>query len=89
MMVVTMDLDQEPISLDSRLWCFTLFSLIIIIPWIIDVDVINGYHNLSQGEGQSPLISELDDSHIGHVLAMPTLSDYIKNRKCQPHSQFQ
>ena len=49
------------------------------MPCIIDVDVINGYHNLSQGEGQSPLISELDDSHIGHVLTMAPLSAYIEN----------
>jgi len=35
----------------------------------IDVDVINGYHHLGGGggeeaEGQSPLISELKDSHV-------------------------
>jgi len=29
MMVGTMDLDQEPIPLDSRLWCFLLFPIII------------------------------------------------------------
>jgi len=40
---------------------------------IIDVDVINGYRRLGGG-GQSPLTVKLDDSHVGHVLAMAPLS---------------
>jgi len=46
------------------------------ISFIIDTNVINGYHHLGEagGRGQSPLISELNDSHVGHVLAMVPLS---------------
>ena len=39
-----------------------------------------------EGEGQSPFIRELDDSHLGHVLAMAPLSAYTMNGKLQPHS---
>jgi len=31
------------------------------------------------------IIRELSDSHVGHVLAMASLSAYIMNRKLQPH----
>ena len=37
---------------------------------------------------QSPLISKLDDSHIGHVLALAPPSAYFMNGKNQPHSQL-
>ena len=44
MMVVTVDLDQEPTFLESRLWFFILFPLVILsISCIMDVDVISGY----------------------------------------------
>ena len=57
----------------------------------INVDVINGHHHLGEGggaEGQSPLISELKDSHVGHVLAIAPLSAYTMNTNLQPYSQF-
>ena len=87
MMVMTMNLDQEPIPLDSRLWIF--FSVFInnVFCHALDVYVINGYH--LEVERPSPLISELDDSRVGYVLAMAPLSAYIMNRKNQLHLLFQ
>jgi len=35
---------------------------------------------------ESPFITELYDSHVGHVLAMDPLSAYVINIKLQPHS---
>lgn len=70
MIIVRIDLDQQPIPLDSKLWCVILFPLI--ISCIADADVINGYRHLWGGGHavwQSPFIRELDDSHVGHVLA--------------------
>ena len=49
MMLVMMDLDQELSPLNSKLWCFLLFNTI--TPWIIDVDVINGYRHRRGGGG--------------------------------------
>jgi len=51
MMVMTMNLDQEPIPLDSRLWIF--FSVFInnVFCHALDVYVINGYHRLGEGGG--------------------------------------
>ena len=59
------DLDQEPIPLGNRLWCFILFPLrhAILMWWFI---VILG----EEGMGYSPFIRELADSHVAHVLAM-------------------
>jgi len=37
-------------------------------------------------EGQSLVISELDDSKVSHVLTMAPLSAYIMNRKLQPNT---
>ena len=49
MMVVAMDMDQEPTPLNSGIWC--LFSDNIMPCMHIDVDVINGYHHLWGGGG--------------------------------------
>jgi len=51
-MVVMMGLDQEPIVLDSKLWCFILFPLIIrSMSCAIDIDVISSHHHLRGGGG--------------------------------------
>ena len=41
---------------------------------------VDGYHHVAGGgggDGQSPLISELKDSHVGHVLAIAPFSANI------------
>ena len=50
---------------------------------------VDGYHHVAGGDGQSPLISELKDSHVGHVLAIASFSANIMNTNLQPYSQFQ
>ena len=62
--LVTMDLDQEPIPLDSRLHSD---SINIIMPCIIEVDVINGCHHLRGGA--------ITLHQRGHVLATAPLSE--------------
>lgn len=47
--------------------------------------VINDYH-LREGHCIHPFISELDDSHTGHMLAMAPYSLYIINRKINFYS---
>jgi len=55
---------QEPIPLNSKLWCFFLFPLIIfIMSFNIDVGVvINAYHRHLRGEGAG-----IHDSHVGRA----------------------
>ena len=82
MIILTIELEQQQIPLNSKLCCFIINN---IGPQIIDIDVINGYHH-NGGEG------ELDDSLVGHVLTVAPLSAYhmyIMNRKLQSPSQFQ
>ena len=53
--------------------------------------VISYSYRCLRGEevGQSPFIRDLDNSCVGHVLAMTPRSAYIIKKKLQPHSQFQ
>ena len=47
---------------------------------------VDGYHHVAGGDGQSPLISELKDSHVGHVLPIAPRSTYIMNTNLKPYS---
>ena len=77
-----MNLDHESITLGCRLGLINNYYA---APCITVVILIFG----EEGVGHSPLIRQLDDSHVGQVLAMATSFAYIiMNRKLQPHSQF-
>ena len=62
MMVVMMGLDQEPIVLDSKLWCFILFPLIIhSMSCAVDIDVISSHIILGEeGEGHTITLHRSD-----------------------------
>jgi len=62
MMVVTIDLDQEPIPLNNWLWCFTPFP--IIMPCIVNVDVINAFHHLWEGGAITLVVIWLFCAHV-------------------------
>ena len=56
------------------------------MPCIKDIGVvIHDYYRLREEEvGYSPFIRELDDSRVGHMLAIAPHSVYIMNRNIQP-----
>jgi len=76
-MMVTMDLEEEPIPLVSRLWCFILFQLIILcyaqqmlVLRLSMIIMILGEEEL----GHSPFIREFNNSHLGHESIIAQIS---------------
>ena len=76
MMVKMMNLDHG-IDDGPQQQVLVLHSVSInnIMPCIVDIDVINGYHHLKGGGGGAiTLLRELNYGHVDHVLAMALLS---------------